>query len=69
MKDSMLSEIEAYWRKSSEKEEIKLIENNMSEEDYQKAKRILCSMIDMILADESSKKNLSHFETFKCDKF
>lgn len=54
MKDSMLSEIEAYWRKSSEKEEIKLIENNMSEEDYQKAKRILCSMIDVILADELS---------------
>ena len=54
MKDSILSDLEAYWRMSIKKEEVKLKENNMSEEDYQKAKRILCSMIDMILAGESS---------------
>ena len=53
MKDCILSELEAYWRNSIKKEEVKLIENNMSEEDYQKAKRILCNMIDMILTGES----------------
>ena len=54
MKDNVLSELEAYWRKSIKKEGVRLIENNMSEEDYHKTKRILCSMIDMILAGESS---------------
>ena len=54
MKDSILSELEAFWRKSIKKEEVKLIENNMNEGEYQKAKRILCSMIDMILAGELS---------------
>lgn len=54
MNDSVLSELEVYWMKSIKKEGVQLIENNMSEEDYQKAKKILCSMIDMILTDESS---------------